>query len=203
MAGPASSEVTELLLAWSAGQQTALDKLVPLVHAELRRIARRYMYRERPGHTLQTTALVNEAYLRLTDARQVHWQNRAHFFAVSAQLMRRILVDFARSKNYLKRGGGAQKVTFDEALVRSPEQGQDLVALDDALTALAVIDERKSRVVELRFFGGLSVGETAEVLKISPDSVMRDWRLAKAWLAREMTATETSKRGRVETKNNA
>jgi RNA polymerase sigma factor (TIGR02999 family) len=161
------------------------------------------MYRERPGHTLQTTALVNEAYLRLTDARQVHWQNRAHFFAVSAQLMRRILVDFARSKNYLKRGGGAQKVTFDEALVRSPEQGQDLVALDDALTALAVIDERKSRVVELRFFGGLSVGETAEVLKISPDSVMRDWRLAKAWLAREMTATETSKRGRVETKNNA
>ena len=203
MAGPASSEVTELLLAWSAGQQTALDQLVPLVHAELRRIARRYMYRERPGHTLQTTALVNEAYLRLTDARQVHWQNRAHFFAVSAQLMRRILVDFARSKNYLKRGGGAQKVTFDEALVRSPEQGQDLVALDDALTALAVIDERKSRVVELRFFGGLSVGETAEVLKISPDSVMRDWRLAKAWLAREMTATETSKRGRVETKNNA
>lgn len=203
MAGPPSREVTELLLAWTQGQQTALEKLVPLVHAELRRIARRYMYRERPGHTLQTTALVNEAYLRLVDARQVRWQNRAHFFAVSAQLMRRILVDFARSKHYLKRGGGAQKVTFDEALVRSPEQGQDLVALDDALTALAVIDERKSRVVELRFFGGLSVGETAEVLKISPDSVMRDWRLAKAWLAREMTATETSKRGRVETKNNA
>jgi RNA polymerase sigma-70 factor, ECF subfamily len=203
MAGPASSEVTELLVAWSAGQQTALEKLVPLVHAELRRIARRYMYRERPGHTLQTTALVNEAYLRLVDARQVRWQNRAHFFAVSAQLMRRILVDFARSKHYLKRGGGAQKLTFDEALVRSPEQGEDLVALDYALTALAVIDERKSRVVELRFFGGLSVEETAEVLKISPDSVMRDWRLAKAWLAREMTETETSKRGRVATRNNA
>jgi RNA polymerase sigma factor (TIGR02999 family) len=203
MAGRASSEVTELLVAWSAGQQTALEKLVPLVHAELRRIARRYMYRERPGHTLQTTALVNEAYLRLVDARQVRWQNRAHFFAVSAQLMRRILVDFARSKHYLKRGGGAQKLTFDEALVRSPEQGQDLVALDYALTALAVIDERKSRVVELRFFGGLSVEETAEVLKISPDSVMRDWRLAKAWLAREMTETETSKRGRVATRNNA
>jgi RNA polymerase sigma factor (TIGR02999 family) len=146
---------------------------------------------------------VNEAYLRLVDARQVRWQNRAHFFAVSAQLMRRILVDFARSKHYLKRGGGAQKLTFDEALVRSPEQGQDLVALDYALTALAVIDERKSRVVELRFFGGLSVEETAEVLKISPDSVMRDWRLAKAWLAREMTETETSKRGTVATRNNA
>ena len=203
MAGPPSREVTELLLAWTQGQQTALEKLVPLVHAELRRIARRYMYRERPGHTLQTTALVNEAYLRLVDARQVRWQNRAHFFAVSAQLMRRILVDFARSKHYLKRGGGAQKLTFDEAVMRSPEQGEDLVALDYALTALAVIDERKSRVVELRFFGGLSVEETAEVLKISPDSVMRDWRLAKAWLAREMTETETSKRGRVATRNNA
>jgi RNA polymerase sigma-70 factor (ECF subfamily) len=137
MAGPASSEVTELLVAWSARQQTALDKLVPLVHAEPRRKARRHMYRERPGHTLQTTALVNEAYLRLVDARQVHWQNRAHFFAISAQLMRRILVDFARSRNYLKRGGGAQKVTFDEALMRSPEQGQDLVALDYALTGRA------------------------------------------------------------------
>jgi RNA polymerase sigma factor (TIGR02999 family) len=203
MAGPPSGEVTELLLAWSHGQQTALDKLVPLVHAELRRIARRHMYRERPGHTLQTTALVNEAYLRLIDARQVHWQNRAQFFAISAQLMRRILVDFARSKHYLKRGGGAQKLTFDEALMRSPAQGHDLVALDDALTALAATDDRKSRVVELRFFGGLSVEETAEVLKVSPDTVMRDWKLAKAWLAREMTNTETSKRGRIETRNNA
>jgi RNA polymerase sigma factor (TIGR02999 family) len=203
MAGPPSGEVTQLLLAWSDGQQTALDKLVPLVHAELRRIARRYMYRERPGHTLQTTALVNEAYLRLIDARQVDWLNRAHFFAVSAQLMRRILVDFARSKHYLKRGGGAQKVTFDEGLMKSPGQGQDLVALDDALTVLAVIDERKSRVVELRFFGGLSVEEAAEVLKVSPDTVMRDWKLAKAWLAREMTETATSKRGGVATRNNA
>jgi RNA polymerase sigma-70 factor, ECF subfamily len=192
MAGPPSQGVTALLLAWSQGEQTALEKLVPLVYAELRRVARRHMYRERPGHTLQTTALVNEAYLRLIDARQVHWQNRAHFFAVSAQLMRRILVDFARSKHYLKRGGGAQKVTFDEALVASPEQGQDLVALDYALKALAVTDARKSRVVELRFFGGLSVDETAEVLKVSPDTVMRDWKLAKAWLAREMGKAETS-----------
>jgi RNA polymerase sigma factor (TIGR02999 family) len=192
MAGPPSQGVTALLLAWSQGEQTALENLVPLVYAELRRVARRHMYRERPGHTLQTTALVNEAYLRLIDARQVHWQNRAHFFAVSAQLMRRILVDFARSKHYLKRGGGAQKVAFDEALVASPEQGQDLVALDYALTALALTDARKSRVVELRFFGGLSVEETAEVLKVSPDTVMRDWKLAKAWLAREMGKAETS-----------
>jgi RNA polymerase sigma-70 factor, ECF subfamily len=192
MAGPPSQGVTALLLAWSQGEQTALEKLVPLIYAELRRVARRHMYRERPGHTLQTTALVNEAYLRLIDARQVHWQNRAHFFAVSAQLMRQILVDFARSKHYLKRGGGAQKVTFDEALVASPEQGQDLVALDYALKALAVTDARKSRVVELRFFGGLSVDETAEVLKVSPDTVMRDWKLAKAWLAREMGKAETS-----------
>jgi RNA polymerase sigma-70 factor, ECF subfamily len=186
MAGSASHGVTGLLLAWSEGEQAALDKLVPLVYAELRRIARRYMHRERPGHTLQTTALVNEAYLRLIDASQVRWQDRAHFFAVSAQLMRRILVDFARSRRYLKRGGGAQKVTFDEALFAPPKQGQDLVALDDALKALAVSDARKSRVVELRFFGGLSVEETAEVLQVSPDTVLRDWRLAKAWLAREM-----------------
>ena len=162
-----SQGVTELLLAWSQGKQAALDKLVPRVHAELRRLAHRYMARERTGHTLQTTALVNEAYLRLINVEQVRWQNRARFFAVSAQLMRRILVDFARSRNYLKRGGGAQKVTLDEALVVSQEPGQDLVALDDALKALAVTDARKSRVVELRFFGGLSVEETAEVLKVS------------------------------------
>jgi RNA polymerase sigma-70 factor, ECF subfamily len=186
MAGPPSQRITLLLAAWSQGEPAALEKLVPLVYAELRRIARRYMHRERPGHTLQTTALVNEAYLRLIDASQVRWQDRAHFFAVSAQLMRWILVDFARSRRYLKRGGGAQKVTFDEALVVSPKQGQDLVALDDALKALAVTDARKSRVVELRFFGGLSVEETAEVLQVSPDTVLRDWRLAKAWLAREM-----------------
>ena len=144
------------------------------------------MGRERVGHTLQATALVNEAYLRLIDVQHVNWQNRAHFLAVSARLMRRILVDFARSKHYQKRGGGAAKVTFDEALIGANEAGQDLVALDDALDALAKVDERKSRVIELRFFGGLSVEETASVLKVSPDTVMRDWRLAKAWLLREM-----------------
>ena len=186
MAATSPQEVTGLLLAWSEGEQAAFEKLVPLVYAELRRVAHRYMGRERPGHSLQTTALVNEAYLRLIDPRRVRWQNRAHFFAVSAQLMRRILVDFARSRQYLKRGGGAQKVSFDEGLVVSKEQGQDLVALDDALKALAVVDARKSQVVELRFFGGLSVAETAEVLKVSPDTVLRDWRLAKVWLAREM-----------------
>ena len=186
MAATSPQEVTGLLLAWSEGEQAAFEKLVPLVYAELRRVAHRYMGRERPGHSLQTTALVNEAYLRLIDASRVRWQNRAHFFAVSAQLMRRILVDFARSRQYLKRGGAAQKVSFDEGLVVSKEQGQDLVALDDALNALAVIDKRKSQVVELRFFGGLSVAETAEVLKVSPDTVLRDWRLAKVWLAREM-----------------
>jgi RNA polymerase sigma factor (TIGR02999 family) len=150
------------------------------------------MGRERPGHTLQTTALVNEAYLRLIDSSEVRWQDRAHFFAVSAQLMRRILVDFARSRRYLKRGGGAQKISFDEALIASPERGRDLVALDDAMLALASTDARKSQVVELRFFGGLSVKETAEVLKVSPDTVLRDWSLAKAWLSREMQTAVTS-----------
>ena len=186
MASSTSHAVTGLLLAWSRGEQAALEKLVPLVYAELRRIAHRYMNRERRGHTLQTTELVNEAYLRLIDASQVRWQDRAHFLAISAQLMRRILVDFARSRGYLKRGGGAHRETFDEALFVSPAPGADLVALDDALTALAGKDARKSRVVELRFFGGLSVEETAEVLKVSPDTIHRDWRLAKAWLAREM-----------------
>lgn len=186
MGGPPSQRVTQLLVAWSQGEQAALEKLIPLVYAELRRIAHRYMHREHPGHTLQTTALVNEAYLRLIDASQVRWQDRAHFFAVSAQLMRRILVDFARSRRYLKRGGGARNISFDEALFVSPEPGQDLVALDDAMNVLATNDPRKARVVELRFFVGLSVGETAEVLKVSPDTVLRDWRLAKAWLSREM-----------------
>jgi RNA polymerase sigma factor (TIGR02999 family) len=192
MAGPPSQMVTQLLVAWSQGEQAALEKLVPLVYAELRRVAHRYMGREHPGHTLQTTALVNEAYLRLIDASQVHWQDRAHFFAVSSQLMRRILVDFARSRRYLKRGGGAHKVSFDEALFVSPERGRDLVALDDAMMALANTDARKSRVVELRFFGGLSVKETAEVLKVSPDTVLRDWSLAKAWLGREMGKVASS-----------
>ena len=175
-----------MLQAWGQGQDTALEKLLPLVYQELRRIARRYMAGERTGHTLQTTALVNEAYLRLIDSRKVNWQSRAHFFAISAQLMRRILVDHARSRGYQKRGGGAQAVTLDDDLVVSPEKGRDVVALDDALKALAEVDPRKSRVVELRFFGGLSVEETAEVLKVSQDTVLRDWRLAKSWLRREM-----------------
>jgi RNA polymerase sigma factor (TIGR02999 family) len=163
-----------------------LDKLLPVVNQELRRLARRYMFGERPGHTLQTTALVNEAYLRLVNSKRVNWQNRAHFFAISAQLMRRILVDHARTRGYLKRGGGVPKATLNEALIGPGEKGHDLVALDDALKALAGVDPRKSKVVELRFFGGLSLEETAEVLKVSPETVMRDWRLAKAWLAREM-----------------
>jgi RNA polymerase sigma-70 factor (ECF subfamily) len=182
----ASSEISLLLEAWSRGDQSAFEKLVPLVHGELHRLAHRYMAREHAGRTLQTTALVNEAYLRLVDANQVQWQNRAHFFAISAQLMRRILVDFARSRGYQKRGGNLHKVSFDEAMIVAPETDPDLIELDDALRALAAIDSRKAKVVELRFFGGLSVEETAEVLKVSPDTVMRDWRLAKVWLVREL-----------------
>jgi len=159
---------------------------VPLVYGELRRIAKRCLAGERAGQTLQATALVNEAYLRLVDVRQVNWQNRAHFLAMSARLMRRILVDVARSKRYQKRGGGAVKVTLDDAVVAAVERGPDLVALDDALSALAAVDERKARVIELRFFGGLSVEETATVLKVSVDTVMRDWKLAKVWLLREL-----------------
>jgi len=183
-------ELTQWLIAWSQGDESALNRLIPLVHEELRRLAKRYMRRERgqrPGHTLQTTALVNEAYLRLIDANQVQWQNRAHFFAISARLMRRILVDYARAHSYAKRGGGAQHIQLEEAAVFTKESATDLVALDDALDALATIDERKTRVIELRFFGGLSVEETAEVLKVSPDTVMRDWRLAKSWLLRELS----------------
>lgn len=185
---PSTQEVTAMLVAWSDGDKSALERLIPLVHDELHRLAHRYMNGERPGHMLQTTALVNEAYLRLVDSSHVRWQNRAHFFAVSAQLMRRILVDFARSRNYLKRGGDAVQVSLDKVLAISPEPDADLVALDQALNALAAIDERKSRVVELRFFGGLNIEETAEVLKVSPDTVMRDWRLAKVWLLRELSA---------------
>ena len=173
-------------MAWREGDEAALDELVPLVHAELHRIARRCISRERVGQTLQATALVNEAYLRLVDVRRVNWQNRAHFLAMSARLMRRILVDAARSKRYQKRGGGAIKVTLDEALLPSVEKSQDLVALDDALAALANVDERKAQVIELRFFGGLSVEETATVLTVSVDTVMRDWKLAKVWLLREL-----------------
>jgi RNA polymerase sigma factor (TIGR02999 family) len=180
-------EVTELLLAWNHGDEAALEKLIPLIHNELRRLAHRYMGGERPGHTLQTTALVNEAYLRLIDSSRVQWQNRAHFFALSAQLMRRVLVDFARSRNYQKRGGDAVQVSLNEAVAGSTERAADLVALDDALTALAKSDERASRVVELKFFGGLSIEETAEALKVSPKTVKRDWEWAKAWLLRELS----------------
>jgi RNA polymerase sigma-70 factor, ECF subfamily len=163
------------------------QSVLPLVEHELRRLARRQMAGERPGHVLQATALVNEAYLRLIDIQRVRWQNRAHFFAVAARLMRRILVDAARSQQYQKRGGGFERVTFDEALMGSIDTPAQLVALDDALDALAGVAERKSRVVELRYFGGLSVEETAEVLKVSPETVMRDWKFAKSWLLRELS----------------
>ena len=186
MAIPLPGDVTELLRAWSDGDDGALERLLPLMEAELRRLARGYMGRERRGHTLQTTALVNEAFVRLTDARQVRWQDRAHFLALSARLMRRVLVDHARSRGYRKRGGGAERVTLDEELVASPEPPVDVLALDRALEALAAVDARKSRVIELRFFGGLSVEETADVLHVSPDTVKRDWRLAKLWLLREL-----------------
>jgi RNA polymerase sigma factor (TIGR02999 family) len=181
-----SQEVTELLRAWSGGDEEALEKLTPLVYKELHRSARRYMAGERSSHTLQATALINEVYLRLIDARRMDWQNRAHFFAVCAQLMRRILTDFARSRRYQKRGGGAAHMPLDEALVVGSQADSELVELDEALKKLALLDERKSRVVELRFFGGLEVKETAEVLCVSPETVMRDWRLAKVWLIREL-----------------
>jgi RNA polymerase sigma-70 factor (ECF subfamily) len=186
MHGSVSPEVTQLLLAWSQGEHEALDKLIPFVHEELRRLAHFYMSGERAGHTLQTTALINEAYLRLVDLGQVQWQNRAHFFAVSAKLMRRILVDFARSRNYLKRGGAIQQLSLAEEMVISEDCQEDLVALDEALNALATIDERKSKVVELRFFGGLTEEETAEALRVSSETVTRDWRLAKVWLLRAL-----------------
>jgi RNA polymerase sigma factor (TIGR02999 family) len=184
---PSAHEITQLLKAWSGGDQDALEKLTPLVYAELRRLAHRYMAQEQPDHTLQTTALVHEAYLRLVDIREVTWQDRAHFLAVCARLMRRVLTDFARSRGYLKRGGDSPHVVLEEALVVSREPPADLIALDDSLNALAAFDPRKSQVVELRFFGGLSVEETAEVLKVSPETVKRDWKLAKVWLLEEMT----------------
>ena len=180
-------DVTILLKAWSDGDESALHKLTPLVYAELHRLARRYMAGEHQQHTLQATALLNEAYMRLIDWKNVRWQNRAHFFAVSAQMMRRILVDYARSRRNQKRGGGACRVTLDEAFVFSQDRSPDLIAVDAALERLAEIDPRKSRVVELRFFGGLSLEEMAEVLKVSPFTVHRDWKLAKAWLHRELT----------------
>jgi len=188
MTTPSTHEVTALLKAWSDGDEAALESLVPLIHAELHRIARRYMGKERPGHALQTTALVNEAYLRLIDWKNARWENRAHFFGVSAQLMRRILVDFARKRPRLKEHGDVREVELEEALVVSAERESDLVALDEALTSLAELDSRKAQIVELRFFGGLSVEETAAFLKISQITVIREWNKAKAWLYRELSA---------------
>jgi RNA polymerase sigma-70 factor (ECF subfamily) len=187
MSSPSTPEVTRLLLAWSDGDRAALDQLMPIVYAELRRLASRHLGAERPGHTLQTTALVNEAYLRLVDQNSLQWQNRAHFFAVAARMMRHILVDYARARHNAKRGGRAIKVTLDEAAEVSTERASEMVALDDALTALSEFDQRKSRIVELRFFGGLSIEETAVALEVSPGTVMREWTLAKAWLQREIS----------------
>ena len=186
MADVPSQDVTQLLVKWRDGDEAALQQLVPIVHEELRRLARRQMAGERPGHTLQPTALVNEAYLRLVNLKQMDWQNRAHFFAMGARLMRRILVDFARSRGYQKRGAGATQVSFTEALDVADGQPTDVVALNDALEALADVDARKSRVVELRFFGGLSVEETAEVLSVSRETIRRDWTFAKMWLLRHL-----------------
>jgi len=186
----ARGDITALLEAWREGDQTALEKLTPIVYKELHRLAGRYMRGERPGHSLQTTALVNEAYMRLVDYKRMHWQNRAHFFAVSAQLIRRILVEHARRRN-LKRGAGIRHVSLDEVAVAGGGRSADLVALDDAMKALAQVDPRKERVVEMRFFGGLSVEETADVLRVSTVTVMRDWSTAKAWLYRELSAKKS------------
>ena len=185
---PGAHELTELLLAWGDGDEEALAKIAPLVHAELYRLAKRYMSRERPDHLLQTSALINEAYLRLIDWKAVRWQNRAHFFGVAAQMMRRILVDFARRRPRVEKEVEAIKITLDDVMSVAGGKDADLLALDEALTSLAKLDERKSRIVELRFFGGLSVDETAEVMKIAPITVIREWNKAKAWLYRELTS---------------
>jgi RNA polymerase sigma-70 factor (ECF subfamily) len=187
MPGQQPANVTVLLNAWRAGDAAAFDRLVEALYSELHRMARYYMAEERPGHSLQPTALVNEAYVRLIDAQHVDWQNRDHFLAVAARQMRRVLVHIARAKGYQKRGGDAVRITFDEALPVILEPGRDLVALDEALEALAAVDERKARVVEMRFFGGLSVEQSARALDVSVDTVMRDWKVAKAWLLRELT----------------
>jgi RNA polymerase sigma factor (TIGR02999 family) len=187
--GNGSHDVTALLLAWNNGNAGALDDLMPVVYDELRRLARRYMRLESPGHTLQTTALVNEAYIRLVDQKRVTWQNRAHFFGIAAQLIRRLLVDHARARHRLKRGGAALKVEWSEQISSPVSRQMDLVALDDALNRLANLEPQKSRIVELRFFGGLSIEETAEALNISPATVKRDWSFARAWLHREMTSS--------------
>jgi RNA polymerase sigma factor (TIGR02999 family) len=186
MTSPSPDGVTQLLLDWSNGDKAALDKLMPLVYEELRRLAHHYMRRERPGHTLQTTAIVNEAYINLINQRGVQWQNRAHFFGIASLVMRRILIGYARSRQSAKRGGGAHQVALEEAMLVPEERVAEMVALDDALNSLALLDERKSQIVEMRFFGGLSIEETAEMLAVSPSTVMRDWTLAKAWLRCEI-----------------
>lgn len=187
---PAPQDISQLLRAWGAGDQTALDRLMPLVYDELRRMAERYMNRQPAGHTLQTTALIHEAYLRLVNQQEMHWQNRAHFFGVAAKAMRSILVDYARTRQAFKRGGAARQVTLDEAAAVSTAPTAELVALDDALQRLAAFDQRKCQVVEMRYFGGLTVEETAAVLQVSPETVARDWRLARTWLLRELSKTD-------------
>jgi RNA polymerase sigma-70 factor (ECF subfamily) len=187
METPPTNEITAQLLAWNQGDASALERLIPAVYQELRRMADRYLRQENSGHTLQPTALVHEAYLRLIDQTQVEWQNRAHFFGVAAQMMRRILVDHAKAKHRDKRGGGAFKLSFDEVADYTHERAAEMVALDDALQSLAAFDERKSRVVELRYFGGLNIEESAQVLDISPNTVLRDWNMAKAWLYQELS----------------
>ena len=184
---PHQHEITQLLAEWREGNQSALDELYPLVYDELHRLARRYMSRERKGHTLQTTALINEAYVRLVDQRNVHWANRSHFFAISAQIMRRILIDHARRHAYAKRGGGAQQVSLDEAATVTRSAGAELIRLDEALKSLAEMDPRRSQVVELRYFGGLNNEEIAGVLKISENTVTRDWNMARAWLHQQLS----------------
>lgn len=199
MTVPSSQEVTQLLLAWRAGDQGALEQLTPLVYAELHRLAARYMRREKPGHTLQTSALVNEAFVRLIEHPQIDWQNRAHFFGLAANLMRHILLDHARSQNRAKRGGGAQQVSLDETAIVSGPRARELIALDDALNDLAAFDLRKSRLVELRFFGGLSNEEVAEVMDTSLRTVEREWRKAKAWLHRALSKNEPDEAGTLAT----
>ena len=185
---PSPHEVTQLLVAWGNGDEVAREKLISVVYQELHRLAHHYMKRESPGHTLQTSALVNEAFVRLVDQRNVRWQNRAHFFGIAAQMMRRILVDYARSRRYAKRGGGARAMSLDEAMIVSDERSAEVVSVHEALEQLAKLDPRKGQIVELRFFGGLSIEETAEVLGVSPGTVMKDWTLAKAWLRREISS---------------
>ena len=187
MASPSSENLTGLLHAWRQGDEEALRQITPLVYREMRKAARHYMAGERPGHSLQTTALINEVYLRLIGVQKVSWQNRAHFLAVCARLMRRVLTDYARSRDYQKRGGGLVRVSLSAVQLPAAESDPDLAALDEAMNKLAAVDDRKSQVVELRFFGGLDVKETAEVLKVSPETVMRDWKIAQAWLLREMS----------------